>query len=481
MEKGRLLVIAPIGGFTNGADIALNHQVSFLIDRGYEIVFVSPAIENPALDDFLAELNVQNVKLPYSYWDDGALNQLFYPHQDLETVTELVKLINEQNIDIVLSNTLNIPWGAMAAAMVNKPHIWLAHEFPHNEFSYLQEKMDFIAKFSNSVMAASPLLQETLQSLFVPYQLDYSVGQFYPYTDSSRLHLSTENGSPRLICVNAITERKNQLELLEAAAQLFSEDIKVEIVFTGYIADEAYYQRLLEFIRTQRLESSVIFASEGLDNWSKIRKSDIFINSSKMETFSLTMIEGLKLGLPMIVSDNEATQSMKALGYFDEPSVYSAGNIEELTAKIKYFLANFQARCELSASVAQKVLSEQSLEMCSMPLLTELERIKGLESPLSELTDVSAYFQQGIEHFQKVEAELIPNLHKIIQDKDRALEDQLVNQQKIVQDKDTYIKDQEARAAELQQRLLSIQNSKSYKLSRILTSPIRKLKGQMHQ
>jgi glycosyltransferase involved in cell wall biosynthesis len=348
-------------------------------------------------------------------------------------------------------------------------------------FSYLQEKLEFIAKASNSIMAASPLLQKTLQDDFEQYHLGYSVDHFFPYTDTTKIRLSEEVGKPRLICVNAITERKNQMELLEAANQLRSDHIEVELVFTGYTANEAYYQCMLEYIQVHHLESQVAFESEGLDNWSQIRKSDIFVNNSKMETFSLTMIEGLKLGLPMIVANNEATQSMAKLGYFDETSIYESGDLRILTEKIKYFLDNFEERQQLSVIMAEKVLSEQSLENCSRSLVSELERIKDEVNPLSELTTLSAYFQNGLEHFRRVESELIPDLHRIIDDKNHALTDLAVNGQKALHDKEVYIQERDAENAQIRQRLEKIQNSRSYKLARILALPLKKLRSLSHK
>lgn len=43
-------------------------------------------------------------------------------------------------MDLVISNTVNVFQGALAAAFEDVKHFWLIHEFPGGEFGLLQRK-----------------------------------------------------------------------------------------------------------------------------------------------------------------------------------------------------------------------------------------------------------------------------------------------------------------------------------------------------
>ncbi|MDR0298920.1 MAG: glycosyltransferase family 4 protein [Streptococcaceae bacterium] len=465
MDTTRLLILAPSGGFTNGADIAMNHQVLYLQKLGYEIHFARPGHEDKEFDEFLRSHDIEPLLLEYSYWDNFKLNPAYSAHHDLEATMELVKYIQDKKIDLVISNTLNIPWGALASAFANIPHIWLAHEFPENEFSYLQGRFSFLARGTNSVMAASPLLQKLLQARLGEHNPDLKVGQFYPYTEVSRIQLSKEVGSPRFICVNAINPRKNQLEILQAAQILKATNIDFKIVFTGYVADKTYYETMLDYIEKNNLCQQISFENDGLDNWSHVRPTDIFVNPSKMETFSLTMVEGLKLGLPMIVANNQATQAMEELKYIDSISVYEVDNIKKLAEKMKYFLLNFSTIQNLSVQKSELVRVEQDLAHCTEPLLIEIEKLRGTNHPLYELQNLSDYFVNGISEYSDFVRTIIPELQKNF----KIVEDLALARQEVILGYERQIKLQT-------EKLEMIENSRSYKIGLTLTSPIRKMR-----
>ena len=96
-----------------------------------------------------------------------------------ENIAQIRKLIQENNIDLVVTNTVNMFQGAVAAACESIPHFWLIHEFPENEFAYYRDKIDFIEEYSEEIYSVTGLLNQNLNSLFQ----NKEIKNFIPYSE----------------------------------------------------------------------------------------------------------------------------------------------------------------------------------------------------------------------------------------------------------------------------------------------------------
>ncbi|WEM60350.1 hypothetical protein P1T47_04040 [Streptococcus parauberis] len=116
--------------------------------------------------------NIELIPLEYNNWwwedapgikkDSLQDRTLFYQ----KYVYELRQLIQEKSVDIVISNTANVFQGAIAAAIEQKTHYWLIHEFPLEEFSYYKKLIPLMESLSDKIFAVSGELESHLQNLF---------------------------------------------------------------------------------------------------------------------------------------------------------------------------------------------------------------------------------------------------------------------------------------------------------------------------
>lgn len=102
----------------------------------------------------------------------------------------------------------------------------------------------------------------------------------------------------------SIIPRKNQLLLLKVAKLLKNETQEFKIIFTGRIGDSKYYSLIRDYIKKNKLERYVLFMGEVpkskiLSLWSL---TTVGIIPSLEETFSLSLVEGLASGTPMLSS-----------------------------------------------------------------------------------------------------------------------------------------------------------------------------------
>ena len=338
-----VLFISPTGTLDNGAEISIVNLMKFLVDRGCRVLNVFPDYKVASQEEYRTALQNAGIET-YGlsavkwWWEEapGGLpgNHFMRVNSYNKNIKDIRNIIVDNKVDLVISNTVNVFQGALAAAFEHVKHFWLIHEFPEGEFGYYKEKLDFIDSFSDEIFAVTGALTENLQHYF-PKRKIYS---FAPYTHIESVEsVKTESSyQHRIISVGRLTERKNQLELIKAFGLLDKSDI--DLVFLGGW-DEDYKQICDDYIAEHQLKS-VSFLGHVDDPWSMITDKDIAVFPSSMETFGLVYVESVLNGIPTILSDNEGHRS--AFEYMNEQGhMYHLGDLDALTRTISDTLAQF--------------------------------------------------------------------------------------------------------------------------------------------
>ena len=153
--KKTILFISPTGTLDNGAEISIYNLMEYLVSLGYKILNVGPDYSHSGLKNYqenFAEIGVKSYMLPAVKWwwqeapglraDDkeNAYNQR-------AIVGAIRDIIRKKGVDLVISNTVNVYQGTIAAALEEIPHFSLIHEFPENEFEYYRSKIDLLTLF----------------------------------------------------------------------------------------------------------------------------------------------------------------------------------------------------------------------------------------------------------------------------------------------------------------------------------------------
>lgn len=115
--------------------------------------------------------------------------------------------------------------------------------------------------------------------------------------------LVTEN-MPKFVCIGSICDLKNQRMILQAAKILEEKGITAIFVFIGEISDREYYENLLKFLDSNKLESKIFFLGQREKQfvYSVLSHMTGLIISSKTEGMPLVMVESLCFGLPLIAT-----------------------------------------------------------------------------------------------------------------------------------------------------------------------------------
>lgn len=370
-----ILFISPTGTLDNGAEISIVNLMKFLVDEGYRVLNVFPDYKVPSQEEYRTALQNAGIETygltAVKWWWEDALggspgNHFMRVTSYNKNIKDIRNIIVDNKVDLVISNTVNVFQGALAAAFENVKHFWLIHEFPEGEFGYYKEKLDFIDKFSDDIFAVTGALTEDLEKYF-PNRKIYS---FAPYTqmDPKEEIKTDSNFHNRIISVGRLTQRKNQLELIKAFQLLNLEG--TELVFLG-AWDEDYKQICDDYIAEHHLKS-ISFLGHVDDPWSMITDKDLAVFPSSMETFGLVYVESVLNGIPTILSDNAGHRS--AFEYMNEQGhMYHLGDLKALTRIISDTLAQFNKEKREAVQAVPSLKERYSLESVYANITEKLE------------------------------------------------------------------------------------------------------------
>lgn len=370
-----ILFISPTGTLDNGAEISIVNLMQFLVDEGYRVLNVFPDYKVPSQEEYRTALQNAGIETygltAVKWWWEEAPggspgNHFMRVTSYNKNIKDIRNIIVDNKVDLVISNTVNVFQGALAAAYENVKHFWLIHEFPDGEFGYYKEKLDFIDKFSDDIFAVTGALTEDLEKYF-PNRKIYS---FAPYTqmDPKKEIKTDSNFHNRIISVGRLTQRKNQLELIKAFQLLNLEG--TELVFLG-AWDEDYKQICDDYIAEHHLKS-ISFLGHVDDPWSMITDKDLAVFPSSMETFGLVYVESVLNGIPTILSDNAGHRS--AFEYMNEQGhMYHLGDLEALTRIISDTLAQFNKEKREAVQAVPSLKERYSLESVYANITEKLE------------------------------------------------------------------------------------------------------------
>ncbi|HVX01035.1 MAG TPA: glycosyltransferase family 4 protein, partial [Candidatus Babeliaceae bacterium] len=286
----KLLFVAHTGQLSSGGEISNYQLMDYLVRQGYEIQIIHPDWNDVSYEEKMRAIGVQPVTISYTHWRDEDIR---FEEVDLKAINQICEVIRSFNPGVVITNTMIVPWGAIAAALMNKPHMWVTREFPIGELVYLNEKKDIIKKFSNIVIANS---RELADSVSIAY--DVRAPYFYSYVDVKDIHLDDSITQTRFVSPNNIIPRKNQKELIEALAIVKERnpDFSTQVVLIGN-KDETYWKSVKKLIVDNGLDSLVIVHEFSKEPWGLVGKSDILVQTSLSESIGRTTTDAMKIGI----------------------------------------------------------------------------------------------------------------------------------------------------------------------------------------
>lgn len=367
----KILFISPTGTFDNGAEVSIFNLMKQLVHLGYSVTNIAPGSsiqkKNYERQCLLNKIDVKFIESARWWWEDSSKQQTSQENLLADsyrnTIRTIKKVIDDKKIDIVITNTINIYTGALAAAISEVPHFWLVHEKPENEFSFLSSKLDFIKEYGDQIYCVTGDLTVNMKKLLH----SETIKSFIPISAKPVYDLKHVK-SKRLVSVGRLTKRKNQLELIKAYSNIQNSE-NIPLVFIGGW-DKEYKNLCDNFISVNKIRN-IEFLGLKKDPWSYLTDKDICILPSRSETFGLVYVEALSLGIPVILSDNPG--HISAYNIFKDGELYKLNDIEDLSQKIEYMISNFLDMKKKYEDRKKEVSNNFNSEVCYKEILSDIE------------------------------------------------------------------------------------------------------------
>lgn len=220
------------------------------------------------------------------------------------------RLVAEQGIDLVYTNTVTCVEGAIAAKWARKPHIWHIREsIPGN--SELVSLLPFdmhcsaISALSKAVVFCSRALADNYPRLADKANVVHNGFRFPPLRDrkSARAEmtakLALDPGAKFVAIVGALHPRKDLHTFVDAAARVDGRVGNVVFLVAG-TGSEQYTDSVRRRIGELRLERKVKLLGWRDDVDDMLAGIDVLVISSEQESFGRTMVEALAMETPVV-------------------------------------------------------------------------------------------------------------------------------------------------------------------------------------
>lgn len=179
---------------------------------------------------------------------------------------------------------------------LNKPafNSWLGKKYLYHKLNYVLKRIDKIGFVSKNSM-----------DVFSNNHPDFAKDQlFYIYNGIKekdiRVNLNKKNNVLNFICVGSLSKRKNQRSLIEGITLLSkNQQVKIKLTLVG---DGAIRQELQDYVSSHNL-TNVDFVGSTTEVDSYLKNADVFILASKDEGLPISIIEAMRVGLPIIGSN----------------------------------------------------------------------------------------------------------------------------------------------------------------------------------
>ncbi len=246
---------------------------------------------------------------------------------------ELIRLLREQQVDLVHCNTTYTYIGAVAAKHCGIPFVWhLRENLEHQGCRIFRQKKAWkLMQQAGRIITVSRYIRE----LF-PFAKKGLMDVVYDAVDTEgtvcREREILRGKTVQMIQVGVLTEYKGQEELLSACRILKSSDaLDFHLLLVGKGLPD-YVEKLHRLVKEYGLEENVTFYGAAKEVYRLYAQSDLSFMCSSREAYGRVTIESQLSGCLVIGVNSGATPELiedQKTGY-----LYQAGDVQALAEKI---------------------------------------------------------------------------------------------------------------------------------------------------
>lgn len=322
----------------SGAELSLIEAIKCLRERGHESAVVVP--KDGELRDALREMGVETFVIHYNWWVSNRISALLRIRRLIYFLRlaagEFSELIRRSGADLVVTNTLVIPVGALGAYFAGRPHVWYVRELFGDDGH--DKHFDYGERFSLFLMDRLSRLiitnSETVRRQLARHIPEAKLRCIYNSIELPPIeHIQNRSDSLlRLGIVGLLSPGKRQDEAIRALVLLKSRGISGHLLLIGGQIDD-YESFLRETAAELGVGAQIEFTGFVTDPFTSMAGVDVVLVCSRGEAFGRVTVEAMKLGKPVIGAASGGTIEIIRDGW--NGYLYRLGDPEDLAAKIE--------------------------------------------------------------------------------------------------------------------------------------------------
>ena len=294
-----------------GADKSLLEMVANLDKGCFEPVVMAP--EDGPLVTECRKIGVRAIIVDFVHVERRHLapSAFFKFMRDLSGACKRIRrLILDEGIDIVHSNTSACVASAIAAKMAGKPHVWHVRELVTRPRLIRLAYRIVLPLLADKAFAASQAVRVNystgwngMNDKFVVLPHGVDTGRFETGLDAIRGEFSISRGIKIVGNVGMMRAQKGQRTFLSIARIVKDRYPEVKFIIAG----DLFYQKgaidrnLLELCDSLGLADDVIFTGFRTDIENVFASFDVFAHTSEMqESYGRTILEAMASGKPVV-------------------------------------------------------------------------------------------------------------------------------------------------------------------------------------
>lgn len=176
--------------------------------------------------------------------------------------------------------------------------------------------------------------------------------------DIKKSDLGISNEKLVIGTVSVLRKVKNHKLLIETFARLYRKYPHLMLVVVGDYPLDDYRNVLIELVESYHLSDSVLFTGARADIPELMNIFDIYVNMSLFEGTSITILEALASGLPVVASDVGGNPELVKDGVTG--FLFVSNDIDDFYMKIKKLLDDPSLRADISANAVDFIDSHYS-------------------------------------------------------------------------------------------------------------------------
>ena len=321
MRASRIRILIVMHGVgRGGVEQSLFTLCKYLDKERFELIVAVP--EDGPLTETLSGMGIKTLITPLEWWTPiwfffGERHYYKFLAGLKQRVDNLVKIINENDINVVHTSTLPVIDGAIAAKISGRPHIWHLHgrfngsaSSSFGTYFPIDVIYRIVDQLSWQIVAVSQIVKDFLSSYITPskIKLIYNGIDIDKFNGKRSLSKSLIEEFPTLKnkvlvgLVGRIARVKGIEDYVEAAIEVLKLRDDVGFLIVGPEEDKTLGQKVRKRVDSLHLADKIIFTGYRKDIPGLLQEIDLVVCSSLKEGFPYSCLEAMAASKALVAT-----------------------------------------------------------------------------------------------------------------------------------------------------------------------------------